>query len=646
MNKLSVFQLNKIRIIVLSFLLLGPASQMNGQVASVEQTLSGVRENVSRVNQMAETQEIYKAVELLNTTRRDFDSYLSHYFDDECRAARKEKQTYAPELNLQFSTKLAAAYWEERVKRSQRAIDNAKEAFAARNYQRTLNAQDEVWTYLKTAYTVANTIKDVAENIISQNYVDAAKSAYDGANDFIGNYKEIEEARLQIINTDRYEIEVQTLIKRAERMEETNWQFASYMRAYEQDVDDFYRLIDRFNTRVKTLGSETLTEWSDADYSWDGRPFLSQIKDLGTKFKTNNQNYESVKKQIENIISQAENQKEEVEKNINETNSPEKFNKLNKLEEDFDEFYNLAFDAIDECYRVSQSKTVAQSETQTGPVSNQNVTQQNATSQNVSANPGTGNTGNPGEITLGKRVPNVYFHSYWSDSRGNKIRFRQNGQNVEIEGTGVGQIQNGVLVYSYVESDGTRRKNEYRLLDDGFKMEVKKEWSDRMIKDHLTIQNNFTAPSQQKINEFRKTNDNFIISVLSYAGSTMAMYGDSDRDQVPDDIDNCPGTLQGLTVANGGVDITGCQVNSNLEENTASVTPAEETNLSENRSGSNQNQVNKNTSTMSQSGQQGNSLPQNTVSSGNQTTGKVSHESFGLFENVTGGFKMIGIKNR
>ncbi|HDR50324.1 MAG TPA: hypothetical protein ENN90_01700, partial [Mariniphaga anaerophila] len=647
MNKLSVFQKNKLRIIVFSFFLSGGAVQLNGQVNSMEQTLSGVRENVSRVNQMAESQNIYKAVELLNTTRRDFDSYVSHYFDDEYRAARKENPAYTPELNLQFSNTLSAVYWEERVKRSQRAIDNAKEAFAARNYQRTLNAQDEVWAYLKTVYTVANTIKDVAENIVTQNYVDAAKSAYDGANDFIGNYKEIEDARLQIINTDRYEIEVQSLIKRAERMEETNWQFASYMRAYEQDVDDFYRLIDRFNTRVKTLGNETLTEWSGADYSWNGQPFLSQIEGLGDKFKTNNQNYESVKKQIENIISQAENQKEEVENNINETNSPEKFERLNKLEEDFDEFYNFAIDVVDECYRVSQSKTVAQSEPQTSPVSNQKDITQNTTSQSVSANQGTNANVSQGANPLGVRVPNVYFHSFWADSRGNKMKFRQNGQNVEIEGigvAGVGQIQNGVLVYSYAESNGTRRKNEYRLLDDGFKMEVKKEWSDMMIKDHLTIQNNFTAPSQQKIDEFRKTNDNFITSVLSYVGSTMAMFGDADRDRVPDEFDRCADTPAGLTVDNGGVDIMGCPVNSNLVENTVSVSSDTETSAFENRGGSNQNQINKSTSTMPQVNQRKNSLPQTSVSGDNHTTGKVSNENHVLFQNVTGGFKMIGIK--
>lgn len=565
------------RIIVLSFFLINLASQINGQVASVEQTLSGVRENVSRVNQLAENHDIYKAVELLNTTRRDFDTYVSHYIDDEYRAARIEKQAYAPELNLKFSSKLTAAYWEERVKRSQRAIDNAKEAFAARNYQRTLNAQDEVWTYLKTAYTVANTIKDVAENIITQNYVDAAKSAYDGANDFIGNYKEIEDARLQIINTNRYEIELQTLIKRAERMEETNWQFASYMRAYEQDVDDFYGLINRFNMRVKTLSSETLTEWSDSDFSWNSQPFLSKIDALGNQFKTNNQDYQSVKKQIENIISQAEIQKEQVEQKISETNLPEKVDKLNKLEEDFDEFYNLAFDVIDECYRVSQTKTTDQPGNQSVNVSSQNVDRQNTISQSITANQGTNANINQEARLSGKRVPNVYFHSYWSDNRGNKFKFRQNDQNVEIEGVGVGQIQNGVLIYSYTESDGTRRKNEYRLLEDGFKMEVKQEWSDKMIKDHLTIQNNFTAPSQQKINEFRKTNDNFIFSVLNYAGSTMATFGDADGDKVPDEFDRCANTPSGLTVDNGGVDIMGCPVKGFSEENTASKQDAPST---------------------------------------------------------------------
>ncbi|TNF41616.1 MAG: hypothetical protein EP310_07065 [Bacteroidetes bacterium] len=633
MKKISVLQTCKMKIIGLSVFLLGSVSQINAQVASVEQTLSGVRQNVDRVNQLAENHDIYKSVELLKNTRRDFDSYLSHYFDDEYRAARKENQAYVPVLNLKFSSKLTASYWEERVKRSQNAIKNAKEAYAARNYQRTLNAQDEVWAYLKTAYTVAKTIKDVAENIVAQNYVEAAKSAYDGANDFIGNYEEIEEARLQIINTERYEIEVQTLIKRAERMEETNWQLASYMRAWEQDVDDFYRLVDRFNTRVNTLGSESQTEGTESDYSWNDQPFLSQIEELGDKFKTNNQSYDAVKKQIENIISQAENQKEEVEKNIHATNSSDKADKLNSLEEDFDEFYNLAFDVIDDCYRVSQSKTASQSQNQSVGVSNQNVARQNQTSQKVTANAGTGATNNTGGIAPGKQVPNTFYHSYWSDSKGNKIKFRQNGLNVEIEGAGTGQIQNGVLIYSYKEQDGTRRKNEYRLLDDGFKMEVKKEWSDMMIKDHLTVLNNFTAPSKEKINDFRKTNGNYITSVLSYAGSTMARYGDKDQDQVPDEFDVCPDTPQGLTVSNGGVDITGCVVKNGAALSAASATSNTETtsaqntgesrtaqnNLISSTSAESQNIVSSSQNTNSASGQ--NTAQENTASSktGNAT---------------------------
>lgn len=539
-----------LRSSIIVCLFTGTIGSTMGQVASIEKTLTTVQNNVSRVNQLADNNDIYSAIDLLNTTRRDFDSYISHFLEDEFRNARTENKTYIPRLSLQFSQRLTASFWEARVRQSERALTNAKEAFAARNHQRTLNSQDLTWSYLKSVYTIASTIKDVTENLIKQNYIGAAQSAYEGTNDFIENYKEMEDARLQIINTERYEIEVQQLIKRAERMEEKNWQFASFMQAYEQDVTDFQLLVDRFNSFTTSLANEPANELDEQKVSWNSEPYLPRIVQKGNQYEKNNQDYASVEKEIRGIISEAENRKTELSTTIKESGSPRTSSLLEKLEEEYDEFYNLALDVIDNCYRISKTEKQTQSQPDSSP-------QQ----QGSFFTSGTG-----------QRAPNKLYHSYWSHSSGNKMKLIQEGQQVVINGRGTGTILNGVLTYSYQDTDGSRTTDEYRLLEDGYTLEEKREWSTQMIKDHLTVLNNFTAPSAEKIAEFRKANPGYITTQWKYAGGVMAMYNDTDRDQVPDDMDGCRDTPEGLTVSNGGVDIRGCTLdsrNSQVSDETA-----------------------------------------------------------------------------
>lgn len=619
---------------ILMLLFFGLLQSTKGQVASIEQTLAELQQNVKRVNQLADNRDIYAAMDLLNKTRRDFDSYISHYLEDEYRNALTENETYSPRLSLQFSQRLTATFWEERVRQSERALTNAKEAFAARNHQRTLNAQDQVWAYLKSAYTIAATIKDVTENIIAQNYVAAAQSAYEGSNDFIESYQEIEDTRLQIINTERYEIEMQQLIKRAEQMEENNWQFASYMRVYEQDTRDFERLADRFNSLISTLASEPVKEEDEWAASWNNEPYLSRIKQAGRRYETNNQNYREVEREIRGIIAEAESRKDELAFVIGQSESSAMSRLLEELEADYDEFYNLAIDVVDECYRFAKPATGKQPGSETERHANSNAQQQVST-----AIPPDNNQSITGP---GQRAPNMLYHSYWMSSSGAKMKLTQEGSQVLIDGK-AGSITNGVLQYNYQDSDGSRRTDEYHLLGDGYIMDERREWSDRLIKDHLMVRNNFTAPSPEQIAEFRKNNPRYITIQWKYAGGTMAMYGDTDRDQVPDDMDACPDTPAGLTVSNGGVDIRGCTLDSRVGVGSDTATPSQSATTDDNSVQDISNRaapVQKNGTTSQTSKKESVEQRMPETRKVNQGSKKTTSEE--LFHRVSGGFSIIG----
>ena len=293
------------------------------QIASINQNLSEVKANLNKVNQLANSHKIKEADTLLNETRRNFDTYITHYFDDEFRKARAEDPSYTPQINIQFSNKLTAAYWEDRVRRSQRSLDLAKEAFSEGHYNRTLDSQDKAWVYLKTTYDVAKTIKDVAENVTKMDYVGAVKSAKEGADGFVDNYKKIENAKLQIINTELYETEVKGLIRRGKKMEEANWQFASYMRAYENDAKDFLKIIDRLNNKV-SAGTSNKLSYSDYKYNWDYEPFQTKVEEACKEFENYDIKCEDFKKTFNEITSRAREDWYKVEENIIASNDTEK----------------------------------------------------------------------------------------------------------------------------------------------------------------------------------------------------------------------------------------------------------------------------------------------------------------------------------
>ena len=148
----------RIILIVVAFFCVNLAA---AQVSSINQYISEIKSTEAQGNSLASKKDVFKAVELLNETRREFDSYIGYYLEDEMRKAKAEDANYSPYLNVKFSEVLTASYWENRVQQAQKSINLAKKAFSEGHHQRTLDSQDEVWSYLKAVYGVGSMIKDV-----------------------------------------------------------------------------------------------------------------------------------------------------------------------------------------------------------------------------------------------------------------------------------------------------------------------------------------------------------------------------------------------------------------------------------------------------------------------------------------------------
>ncbi len=490
-----------------------------GQVSEVNSSLNKVRSEVQQVNYLANSHKIYQAVKELNNSKRSFGSYINNYFEQEFRAARQTNPDFYPQLRLTFSDRLKASYWESRVQQAQRSVDNARQALASGHHRRTLDRQDEVWAYLKTTYEIAKTIKDVAESVTQQEYIDAFENAKEGVDGFIENYKQIENAKLQILETQAYEMQIKTLISRGEHMEESNWQMASFMRAWEDEVDDYQNLVDYFNSRVEALSKEKSVDWSAAKFQWDGTRYLSQIKSLRNKFKTDNKTYEQVAEEIEFIINQANNSNDRAISAVNAVGTPEAVNRSSRLEDKFNTFNDQAFEILDECYRIAQNKN--QNDIATTD-KNDNNTQESGKTDSYTPS--------------GKRVHNTYFNGYWiAKNGGERIKLFQNGNSVRTAYNHTGTVSGNSLIIVREDYQGKEITSTYQLTADGYSM--------RRVA---------VKEGEQSITDF------------TYGGSSAVAFGsDKDGDGIADEYDQCNDTPEGYTFNNGGVNLLGCMTEKN-----------------------------------------------------------------------------------
>jgi len=266
-------------------------------------------------------------------------------------------------------------------------------------------------------------------------------------------------------------------------------------------------------------GSNSL---STPEYSWNGQSYLNQIKNLANQFKQDGTDYYVLKNKIENVNRNAEQAKDQIFQKIQNSGAADSFEKGEQLEADFNEFYDLSFDILDDSYRFDQNKPVVE-------IGN---TKQNSGHIDRQTQSGTSTVPTP----PGNRIKNVYFHGLWTDTRENTrfmLSLTQKGNSVKIDNVGTGKITDGVLKYSGQQWDGTSVYYEYRLKGDGYTIE-------RLSRN------------------YGKENSVKYIFKASKKSAGEFVYSDNDNDGVVNRFDNCPNTPDGLTVDNGGVDLMGC----------------------------------------------------------------------------------------
>lgn len=288
------------------------------QVASINKFVGHVESRVNQANQLMDGGNVKKAVETLNDANRYIESVVNFDLEEQFIKARMENPGFTFDLPDRLAGGFDASYWQRKYDLALSSLNNSKSAISGVSSLKTLDRQDEAWAYIKTVYDSVKTVKDVIENVGSQDYYDAVKSAKEGIDGFIENYKQIEQTYLQKLETELFQMEINGLIRRANRAIRKTEPVLSYMKANAEEGQRYRQLLARAQKiKDKVLaGAVQKLEFGDARYTWNYGQFQKQVESACREYREYEVKPSELKKEYLQIKADARKSWEKVRGNI------------------------------------------------------------------------------------------------------------------------------------------------------------------------------------------------------------------------------------------------------------------------------------------------------------------------------------------
>ncbi len=292
----------------------------------IQDTQVYIQERVDSINDLAREKKLGEALEMLTDLNRYIESNLTPVFYDNVLEVRREEPGYAPpSLSLSLGEAFTEAFWDAKVAQAEKSLKDATEALQGVAAMRTLNKQDEAFSYLKTAYDTFSSLKDIVEDLATVNVIGLAKDFYDGANGFIDNYKAIEEAKLAGLETEAFAQNVKTMARRAEKTLEKMKDLKSAFTVYSDDVLRFeYNLRNIQNYTVRAVNDPAFPlDFSNELYAFDIGPYLTSMDSLKADFEAGEYCWDVFDYLYQKIYQEAGAERQQITANINGSSEPD-----------------------------------------------------------------------------------------------------------------------------------------------------------------------------------------------------------------------------------------------------------------------------------------------------------------------------------
>ncbi|MFZ5951805.1 MAG: hypothetical protein ACOYXC_13930, partial [Candidatus Rifleibacteriota bacterium] len=252
---------------------------------------------------------------------RYVESVVNHDLEDQLFIARKENRGFIFNINVTLNNGFSSEFWKNKYDKANNSIRLSKEAISGLSKIRILDRQNEALIFAKTIYDSVMTIKDVVQNVKSQSYFEAIRSAKEGIDGFIDNYKEIEEAKFRKQETESLEIYMNGLVRRANRIIRTVEPILSFMKANAEEADRFFALLERIQAVKQKVFSGAVQKmvYGDHRYTWNYEPFMREANDLVARTQTQEFSKKNIESKFAEINDRARASWQEVCENVTDS---------------------------------------------------------------------------------------------------------------------------------------------------------------------------------------------------------------------------------------------------------------------------------------------------------------------------------------
>lgn len=333
---------------ILFFLIFLGCVQVSAQVWQVDQLSSKIELGVKEINNKASVKDIDGALNDLNKLNTELRRSLPE-FPDWYKTARENNKDYNFNVNAGLATQFEVRYWRDMLQKVERNKKRLNEAFSGIEAMKTLDAQDVAWSYLKTIYNAGKAIKDVVESASTGNLGGVFFNTKEGMDQFIEDYKNIENTELQELQTAQKEQELKLMISKAKAMER------NYTRI-EEKISNGLTIVESFNSNIESLVqlSEKLSkeaqykiDWNDNRYNFKAQNYLQRIEQEKGRLENGSVNWAAFKNSFLSISKKAVQEKNEVVAAIQKTDDiAVKQAKLDDVEAAYEDYSRIVFETF------------------------------------------------------------------------------------------------------------------------------------------------------------------------------------------------------------------------------------------------------------------------------------------------------------
>lgn len=322
-------------------------------VRNAEQSIN---EKIEEVHQLAYARDIENAFKKLDEVNREIKNEITHNtFSDTYRDAKLHNSSFNFQLREDLPSQFNIGRWQDYEARCDKIMAGQGQVEEGMRSAVQLNKLDQAFAYAGQLKTIYETFKNGAGNLGSMNLLKFGYDLNGNMNDFIENYKKIEQAKLECIEIETFQVDFNRMVSKARINKELYISYQSEITVCQDAITTFQSNIRYINDLKSSAASRPYKPMSlaDPDYTWDYSYFQKAIRQACDEMEDFVIKCAKLRSNIDEIKQAAENDWTTIEENIRKSDDEANRSMITQeLEDRKREFEQLAEEKYEEAYQI------------------------------------------------------------------------------------------------------------------------------------------------------------------------------------------------------------------------------------------------------------------------------------------------------